>query len=255
MKRTAALIAVIAGALAISGCGFKPIYATREGDAQISSQIYLKRVVAPESVASHIEDALNARIIQDDSVTPRYELVVQARETAERLAVQIDATVTRYNYRIGARYWVVDQQTGDKFAGIARAVTSYNIVNSQYSTLFAERAAVEKAARELAEEIERDILIRFSQPREERDVIDKDAFEGVLEPEEVLREHRRRDSGGVVKLPEELYYLMPEAERPAPDENESAENAAIVETGDNVTGSAGEGATPDVPDPVIDDRP
>ena len=248
MKRTTALIAVIAGALAVSGCGFRPIYATNEGDAQISGQIHLARIVATDNLAPYLEEAFNDRIVSVDGVAPRYELFVQAREDADRLAVQIDATVTRYNYRLGARYWVRDTETDEIIRGVARAVTSYNIVNSQYSTLFAERAAVEKAARELAEEIERNILIRFSQPREEREVIDEDAFEGVLEPEEVLQERRRRDSGGVVKLPEELYYLMPEAERPALDDDESTEDAAPAETGVDKSPT-------DVPDPVIDGRP
>jgi len=94
--------------------------------------------------------------------TAKYGLSVAATETAQRLAVQIDASVTRYNYRLNARYTLLDLETGERINGRARATTSFNIVSSQYSTLFAERAAQEKAARLLAEKIERDLLIRFA---------------------------------------------------------------------------------------------
>lgn len=256
MKRTAVLFAVIAGALAISGCGFQPIYATRDDGALISSQINLERIVAPENLTPYLEDAFNARIVSVEGVAPRYDLYVQAREKADRLAVQIDATVTRYNYRLVARYWVIDKETGKKVRGVARAITSYNIVNSQYSTLFAERAAIEKAARQLAEQIERDMLIRFSRPADERDDVDPEAFESVLEQDEILNERRQPAPDQQIELPEELYYLEPEAEQPAgattDTDNPGADNSGAGGTGG---AAATSNATPDVPDPVIDGRP
>ncbi|WP_428407286.1 hypothetical protein [Hyphococcus sp.] len=251
MQKTAALLAA-AGALVLSGCGFQPIYATRDGLSSVNSQIYLKQVVAPETVAPYLEDALNARIVSVDGVAPRYELVVQANETAERLAVQIDATVTRYNYRLAARYWVVDTETRQNMRGVARAVTSYNIVNSQYSTLFAERTAVEKAARELAEEIERDILIRFSQPPEKRESVDPETFEDVLEPDETPLDRRRRSDRDNTTLPEELQYLNTDSVLETPDSDSSVELESDAGAADDTVGGA---ATPDVPDPIVDDRP
>ncbi|MCK5746202.1 MAG: hypothetical protein KAH44_08295 [Oricola sp.] len=190
MKRAPILTAITAGALLLSGCGFRPLYATAEGQSPASSLVSVQTIAAPETVAPYISDALNERMGSTDAA-PRYNLFVEAREGAERLAVQIDATVTRYNYRLSARYTVVDTQTGARFAGNARAVTSYNIVSSQYSTLFAERAAIEKAARLLAEEIERDVLIRFAQPPEERGKADDRDYETDLDPSEILIEPRR----------------------------------------------------------------
>lgn len=185
------LIAAFGLALALSSCGFKPIYATKEGASPLSRLVAVGPVAAPETVAPYVADALNARLGAVNGETPRYDLFVSANEAAERLAVQIDATVTRYNYRLSARYRVVDRATGEGFSGVARSVTSYNIVNSQYSTLFAERTAVEKAARQLAEEIERDLLIRFSEPEEERDKVDPRNYETVLDPSEILIEPGR----------------------------------------------------------------
>ncbi len=163
-KKAGLLFATIAGGLALTGCGFKPIYAVSEdGSASINQRVAIGVVNAPEDLHPLIVSALADRIALKKGETAQYELTVDAKETAERLAVQIDATVTRYNYRLNARYGLRDLSTGETTKGRARAVTSYNIVSSQYSTLFAERTAQEKAARLLAEEIERDLLIRFSQ--------------------------------------------------------------------------------------------
>lgn len=181
-----------------AGCGFRPIYATPEGEAPAIRQVRLERVAAPESVAPVLTDALNARLTPGEGAAPRYALFVEAGERAERLAVQLDATVTRYNYRLTGRYTVVDQETGDRFDGGARAVTSYNIVSSQYSTLFAERNAVEKAARQLAEEIERDLLLRLAEPPEERKT-DPDQLDAEFDDSVILVEPRR---GEVIKPPD-----------------------------------------------------
>ena len=159
-------LAVAVACLALSGCGFKPIYATPEngGAASLNQAISVRQISAPEAVAPYINDALERRLTLREGRPPKYDLYVQARESAERLAVQIDATVTRFNYRLRAAYTLVDLENGERFSGSANAVASYNIVTSQYSTLFAERTAQEKAAQILAEEIERDLLIRFSEP-------------------------------------------------------------------------------------------
>ncbi len=154
--------ALAAGLLTLAGCGFKPIYAvTENGAAPLNQRIAIGAIAAPEEVRPLIASALAERIVLKSGETAKYELTVNASETAERLAVQIDATVTRYNYRLNANYALLNLRTGKKIKGGAKAVTSYNIVSSQYSTLFAERTAREKAARTLAEEIERDLLLQL----------------------------------------------------------------------------------------------
>lgn len=157
--------AILFSALIVSSCGFKPIYATPQGAAApVNKQITIGPVTAPEEVHLFITDALRERIVLREGEAPKYELSVSASEKAQRLAVQIDATVTRYNYRLNGRYSLRNLDTQEVFDGRVRAITSYNIVSSQYSTLFAERTAREKAARQLAEDIERDILLRLSDP-------------------------------------------------------------------------------------------
>ena len=158
------ITALALGAVFLTGCGFKPIYATAtNGDGELAARrIAIGQIAAPEEAMPYIVEMLEARIVNTNEEKPLYRLNVSVQETAQRLAVQIDATVTRYNYRLTGSYQLVDLTTKKQINGRVSSVTSYNIVDSQYSTLFAERTAQEKAARLLAENIERDVLIRLS---------------------------------------------------------------------------------------------
>lgn len=150
--------------LTVSACGFKPIYAEpAPGARRFDQQVALNNIRAPQEVFPDVMDALNARFGTQEGGRANYNLNLNVTERAERLAVQIDATVTRYNYRLAGRYRLVDQRTGETISGTAESVTSYNIVASQYSTLFAENAAREKAAERLVELIERDLYIQFAE--------------------------------------------------------------------------------------------
>lgn len=159
---TVKILAAIALTLMTASCGFRPIYATPNGEvASTSELISINAVAAPDLVLPVVTQALKNRMRLREGANPKYELFVEVRERAERLAVQTDASVTRYNYRLTGLYTIIDRNTGKRRRGRARAVTSYNIVTSQYSTLFAENTAREKAAQILAEEIERDVLIKL----------------------------------------------------------------------------------------------
>ena len=188
------LFAILLSTLIVTSCGFKPIYATPQGaSAPVNKQITIGPVTAPEEVHLFITDALRDRIVLREGEAPKYELAVSASEKAQRLAVQIDATVTRYNYRLNGRYTLRNLETQEVFEGRVRAITSYNIVSSQYSTLFAERAAREKAARLLAEDIERDILLRLANPTDAQPAI-VDSDDEFFDPATIEEIGSPRDS-------------------------------------------------------------
>lgn len=181
--------AIVAACLLATACGFKPIYATpADGSTPVFRQVALRSVAAPETIQSVVSEAIQDRLVVEAGSSAKYDLYVSAAERAERLAVQIDATVTRYNYRLTARYTAIDSTTGEKIRGSARAVTSYNIVTSQYSTLYAERTAVEKAAKLLAEDIERDLLVRLAGIESDGPVIEVEDDDDYVTPLDTSRD-------------------------------------------------------------------
>lgn len=151
-------------ALLLSACGFEPLYATNESATRPALQsVRLAGVKASDIARPAVTRALARRTapaaLESEA---EYELEVTVRELAQALAVQIDDSVTRYNYRLLADYVLTPRNGGKEIKGKAEAVASFNVVASQYSTLYAEEAAREKAARALAEKIERDILLEFA---------------------------------------------------------------------------------------------
>ena len=164
MLRTLTIAA--AALLALQGCGFTPLYATADPAGRASlSQIRVTEIVANETVLPLIERAAATRAAREDEAA-LYGLRIVAREAASPLAVQIDASVTRYNYQLTADYVLTRYSDGKEFRGTEDSIASFNVVDSQYSTLFAEEAAREKAARALMEEIERSILLKMTQDEE-----------------------------------------------------------------------------------------
>lgn len=162
-----ALSVLAAAALTLSACGFQPLYATGEGSAAAGlGNVRLGSVNANEGTVPIIRRAFERRMARAGDSAAEYSLELDVRDLAQPLAVQIDDSVTRYNYRLIADYIMTPTDGGKSFKGRAEAVASFNVVSSQYSTLYAEDAAREKAARALAEDIERDILLKFAAERE-----------------------------------------------------------------------------------------
>ncbi len=158
-------LTIAIAALLLSSCGFRPLYATADGGGAGLTQMALVNVEAPEAIDPVVRRAFDRRI-RGEASAARYDLSVKASEQAERLAVQIDASVTRYNYRLVADYTLVERATGKRYTGNVVSIASFNVVNSQYSTLYAEEQAKEKAAAQLVEDIERDALLKIAEDQD-----------------------------------------------------------------------------------------
>lgn len=156
----------IAAALLLSACGFRPLYATAEGGGSGLTRMALVGVDAPDAIGPVVTRAFERRMRGGEGA--QYDLSVKASEQAERLAVQIDASVTRYNYRLVGDYTLVERATGKRYVGNVVSISSFNVVNSQYSTLYAEEQAKEKAAAQLVEDIERDALLKIAAARDDK---------------------------------------------------------------------------------------
>lgn len=164
MKRLALMIAFAAPLL--SSCGFTPLYATADtGGKSALASVHVADIQSSDFAARSLRQEFKWRAAAE-SAGARYDLYLKVKEQAQQLAVQIDDSVTRYNYRMTGSYRLVERASGAATTGRADAVVSFNVVNSQYSTLFAEKAAREKAARTLVDGLERDILANRAAERE-----------------------------------------------------------------------------------------
>jgi LPS-assembly lipoprotein len=155
---------VIAAALVwLGACGFRPLYGkTGDTDAPAELATIEIRPIADrvgQQRHNHLLDNINP---SGRPAKPRYFLTVILHETIERLAVEKSAFATRANVWLRASYSLHKAADGKSvLANSSVVVSSYNILNSEFATLMAERDAEARGTQEIAGEIRSRLAAHF----------------------------------------------------------------------------------------------
>jgi LPS-assembly lipoprotein len=156
MKKLSAL----AGCVLLAGCGFHPMYGSALAP-QLSS-IYVEPI--PERDGYELRNTL-IDLLRSDGVAEgkAYRLKVTLNESQQGIALQNDATITRYNNTLDARYTLTDARGDVLTSGSQTELSAYNVVQSPYATLVAEQDSSKRAAQDMAERIHLDLGDWFRQ--------------------------------------------------------------------------------------------
>ena len=92
----------------------------------------------------------------------RYFLKVTLNEESNGVALQNDATITRYNDTLTASYVLTDVSGKQVTSGTQTSLASYNVSNAPYSTLVVQKDSDRRAADDLADRIRMDLGAYFS---------------------------------------------------------------------------------------------
>jgi LPS-assembly lipoprotein len=159
------LLAVCAAAL--SGCGFRPLYAEATGSgAQTLASIEIGLIA--DRPGQKLRNMLLERLTPTGQPRqPAYILDVRLTEAKQELAIRKDETATRANLTVTAQFVLRalrEPQLGT-YAGVANSTNSYNVLRSEFATLSAENDARDRALRVLAEEIRIRIAAALQNPQ------------------------------------------------------------------------------------------
>jgi LPS-assembly lipoprotein len=161
MNRRATALLLLLG---LAGCGFRPLYGDQErgGTTPQLAQILVNPI--PDRLGQILRNDLVDRLSPTGAPDrPRYRLSVAIATTKEGLAITKDESITRFNLRISATYVLYDAQNNVEMTrGISRTIAAYNVVQSQFATLIAEKDAESRAARELSEDIRTRLAVFFT---------------------------------------------------------------------------------------------
>ena len=152
----------------LMGCGFQPMYARQTGAPAVSDQLALIYVDSIENrtgqiLRNHLLDRLTPL---DAAAEARYRLSIDLRFSQESVALERDETVTRKNLTVTAGYILRDvMQRKTLTHGSVRTVAAFNVVQSDFATLSAERDAERRAVKELSEEITTRLAVFFTGQR------------------------------------------------------------------------------------------
>jgi LPS-assembly lipoprotein len=146
----------------LSGCGFRPVYATAEGESAIGP-VELSMI---EGKAGHVLRAeLTRMLAAEDSDAPPMLLAIVLRESISGLGYAIDGSSTRIELRLTANY-VLTPTNGARMRGSVNTAVTYDQPASAFGEFAAQDDARERAAETLARRIRSELAIRMAGHRE-----------------------------------------------------------------------------------------
>ncbi len=162
LKPAAAGLALALIGAAAAGCGFQPLYATDGSARGEIARIHIDRIA--DRTGQQLRNALLLSFPPGDPDAPAaWRLRIALTEHKRNLGVEKQDVATRANLTLTASYTLEDAAT-DKpvLSGDLRSVNSYNILESPYGTLAAERNARARAVREVADGLTARLAAWFS---------------------------------------------------------------------------------------------
>lgn len=146
----------------LAGCGFRPIYA--QNDRATSTALAAVRV---DRIAERSGQEL--RIKLQDLFDPTgqqpnktYALAVSLLLQTYSTSIRTDGTASRNNYDVRATFILTDIASGKPVLdGTAHAISSYNVLRSDYATASSENDARRRTVSELAASIQAQLAVFF----------------------------------------------------------------------------------------------
>jgi len=155
----------------LAACGFRPLYASGpdgSGPGDSMAVIYVESI--PERVGYQLRNHLLDRFgASGRSEGAAYRLKISLQEQTAGVAIRPNASITRYNYTLQARYDLFpnDGSTAVK-SGIVSALSAYNVATSPYATVVAEQDASDRAAGDIAERLRVELAVFFAEGNQDR---------------------------------------------------------------------------------------
>lgn len=163
MRPSFMLLLSLATASLLGACGFHPLYGGVAGEIRVLELSQITVTPIQSRSGATLRNGLIDRLTpQGEPIFPQYRLDISLSETREGLAIQEDASVTRWNYELTAAYELFDLGAGEVVhRGKARSTVAYSVVQSQFATLSAEQNAKRSAAMDLASQIDLRLAVFF----------------------------------------------------------------------------------------------
>lgn len=164
MRIISLIFALLLPLTLLTACGFEAVHA--KGDSTLNSKYHAALNNIAVEVANQDRSGQLFRIALEDTLhpdnhyaAPKYNLRTTLEEIKQPLIIERDASITRFNLVLKARYSLTEIATGTKVKDkLSQRISSYNVSESDFATFEAERNARERGIEELARKIKMEII-------------------------------------------------------------------------------------------------
>jgi len=144
-----------------TSCGYEPIYSknpnTNKELLSISVQNIKNR--SGQILRNTLLNKLNP---ERERVITKYRLIVEISESKSSLAYRRDMSATRTDLKVTANYLLKDIKNGEiLLKQEAKSISSFDVVESVYATLIAEKDVREKNLKVISNDIYTNLVIFF----------------------------------------------------------------------------------------------
>lgn len=160
--RFAHAILALSVAVALSGCGYRPLYGSSAESAGVSAQ--LSSVAIPEATTRV------GQLIRNDLLSgrgggggDRYTLNMTTVVRKSGVIDQPQPSVTRQSIRLAVDFELIEQGSGKTvYSGKTFSQASFDVIRQPFADLQAETNATERAAHEVSGDIRTRLAAYFS---------------------------------------------------------------------------------------------
>ncbi len=164
--RPVAHAAMLATLLAMAACGFKPLYGTDPvGDGVVVHLASIDIVEQKTRLGQLIRNDLLSSMSEPGASGGHYRLILESDADIDRtIDVKDESDETqRYRYRAKTTFRLLDARSGaELYKGKTFSQVSFDRTNADFSDLQAEADAMERAAREIGNDIRTRLAAYFA---------------------------------------------------------------------------------------------
>ena len=146
---------LMALALAVSACGFTPMY----GATEAGSSLTRIAVTTPDDrLGYRLREQLEDALAFDRSAAPQWRMTVLVDQSRRPLGRRIDDTATRYELTVKGSWTLTPVNGGQPMTGVETVTTTYAAADQPYAAIAAQQDGEDRAAAELSRLIRLDLL-------------------------------------------------------------------------------------------------
>jgi len=141
--------------LAVSACGFTPLY----GSSGVTPGLAAIETVAPAGRAGFLlREQLDDALARNVNVAASHRLTLTVDEKRYARGVRVDNVANRYELRLKVKWKLADARTGTEVRkGETEAAVTYDSADQPYAAIAAQNDGQERAATEVARKIQLDL--------------------------------------------------------------------------------------------------